>query len=70
MIDRTFQDENSFEVSTRSNSVEVYVFDDSNDNQVMITGKEEAGWDSQSTSFVMTPAEATALKEFLINQGY
>jgi hypothetical protein len=36
----------------------------------MVTVKEDGGWDSQRASFTMTPEEATAMKNFLIKQGY
>jgi len=67
MTDRVFQDDRSFEVSSKGRSVEVYVFEDT---EVTITVDEDAGWDSQRASFTMTAEEATALKEFLIRKGY
>jgi len=36
----------------------------------MIIVNEEARWDSQRVNFVMTAAEATRMKEFLIAKGY
>lgn len=54
--------------------VEVYVFDpntsDRAQGEVMITAREDAGYDSQRASFTMTAEEATMLKEFLIRKGY
>ena len=67
MTDRVFEDARSFEVSGRGRSVEVYVFDE---GDVMITADEDASWDSQRASFTMTAEEATAMKNFLIKQGY
>ena len=74
MTDRIFEDARSFEVSGGGRDVEVYVFDpktsDRDQGEVMITVSEEAGWDSQRASFTMTHEEATAMKNFLIKQGY
>jgi hypothetical protein len=67
MTDRVFEDARSFEVSGGGRSVEVYVF---GVGDVMITADEDAGWDSQRASFTMTAEEATAMKNFLIKQGY
>lgn len=67
MTDRVFEDARSWEVSDRGRWVEVYVFED---DDVMITATEDAGWDSQRASFTMTAEEATMLKEFLISKGY
>ena len=67
MTDRVFEDARSWEVSDRGRWVEVYVFED---DDVMITAAEDAGWDSQRVSFTMTAEEATMLKEFLISKGY
>lgn len=67
MTDRVFEDARSWEVSDRGRWVEVYVFED---DDVMITAAEDAGWDSQRASFTMTAEEATMLKEFLISKGY
>ena len=67
MTDRIFENQNSFEVSGKGREVEVYVFDG---GEVMITVREEASWDSQRASFTMTREEATAMKLFLIKQGY
>jgi hypothetical protein len=63
---RTFENENSFEVSTRSTSVEFSV----HRGELFVTGKEDNSWDSQRTQFVLTAAEATALKVFLEKQGF
>jgi hypothetical protein len=74
MTDRVFENQNSFEVSGKGREVEVYVFDpntsDRDQGEVMITVREEASWDSQRASFTMTREEATAMKNFLIKQGY
>jgi hypothetical protein len=74
MTDRVFEDARSFEVSGAGREVEVYVFNpetsDRDQGEVMITAREEAGWDSQRASFTMTREEATLLKEFLIRKGY
>ena len=74
MTDRVFEDARSWEVSGGGREVEVYVFDpktsDRAQGEVMITAREDAGWDSQRASFTMTAEEATALKEFLIRKGY
>ena len=67
MTDRVFEDARSFEVSGKGREVEVYVFES---GDVMITADEDAGWDSQRASFTMTAEEATAMKNFLIKQGY
>jgi hypothetical protein len=74
MTDRVFQDANSFEVSDQCGDVEVYVFDtetsDRGQGKVMITCREDGGWQSQKVNIVITPEEATLMKEFLIKQGY
>ena len=74
MTDRIFEDARSFEVSGKGREIEVYVFDPNNSDrdqgEVMITVIEEASWDSQRASFTMTAEEATAMKNFLIAQGY
>jgi hypothetical protein len=74
VTDRIFENQNSFEVSGGGREVEVYVFDLINiargRGEVMITVREEASWDSQRASFTMTAEEATAMKQFLIAQGY
>ena len=74
MTDRVFQDARSFEVSSKSSDVEVYVFDpdtsDRDQGEVMITVNVDAGWDSQRANFTLTAEEATMLKEFLIAKGY
>ncbi len=67
MTDRVFEDDRSLEVSGDGRSVEVYVFAA---RDVMITVNEDNGWDSQRASFTMTVEEATAIKNFLIKQGY
>ncbi len=67
MTDRIFEDARSFEVSDGGRLVDVYVFEA---GDVKITVTEDAGWDSQHASFTMTPEEATAMKNFLIKQGY
>jgi hypothetical protein len=74
MTDRIFEDARTFEVFSKGRDVEVYVFDPETSDralgEVMITVNEEAGWDSQMANFVMTAAEATRMKEFLIAKGY
>lgn len=74
MTDRVFQDERSWEVSSKGCYVEVYVFDpktsDRDQDEVMITVNEDAGWNSQRANFTITAEEATLLKEFLIAKGY
>jgi hypothetical protein len=67
MSDRIFVDSRSLEVSGSGRSVDLYVLDR---GEVMITVKEEAGWDSQHASFTMTPGEATAIVKFLIDRGF
>jgi len=67
MTERVFEDERSFEVSSKGRSVEVYAFEA---GDVNIEAIEDAGWDSQRASFTMTAEEATKMKEFLIKQGY
>lgn len=69
MTDRVFEDARSFEVSGGGRSVEVYVFG-GDDDDVMITTDEDAGWAGSGASFTMTREEATLLKEFLIRKGY
>ena len=67
MTDRVFEDARSWEVSGGGRCVEAYVFEA---GDVSIEVIEDAGWDSQRASFTMTREEATAMKEFLIKQGY
>ena len=68
MTDSIFEDQTSFEVSSRHSSVEFYLFE-SREVKVNVT---EGGstYESQNASFNMTAEEATALKEFLIRKGY
>jgi hypothetical protein len=63
---RTFENENSFEVTNRGSTVEFAVWN----GNLHVTGEEEASWDSQRTNFVLTPTDATALKLFLEKQGF
>jgi hypothetical protein len=63
---RIFQIENYFEVTEKETCIEFEKFDD----KIYVTGKEEAGWESQRTNFVLTREEATALKLFLDQQGF
>ena len=74
MTDRVFEDDTCFEVFDKGEEFEVYVFDtetsDRGQGQVMITCREDAGWQSQNVNIVITPEEATLMKEFLIKQGY
>jgi hypothetical protein len=74
MTDRIFEDARTFEVSSKGSFVEVYVFGPETSDralrEVMIIVNEEARWDSQRVNFVMTAAEATRMKEFLIAKGY
>lgn len=74
MTDRVFQGERSWEVSSKGRYVEVYVFDpktsDRDQDEVMITVNEDAGWNNHSANFIITAEEATLLKEFLIAKGY
>ena len=67
MTDRVFEDARSWEVSGGGREVEVYVFEA---GDVKVEVMEEASWDSQRASFIMTAEEATMLKEFLIRKGY
>ncbi len=67
MTDRVFENARSFEISGGGRSVEVYVY---GDDRVDIEVIEEAGWDWQRAKFTMTHEEATAMKNFLIKQGY
>lgn len=68
MSDRISQDDRSFEVSGRGKEVELYIFnkDSRRPRAVMITVMD----DREGTNFTITPEEATAMKNFLINQGY
>ena len=68
MSDRIFQNHNSFEVSGRGDSVEFDTY--SKDGTMTVRCDVNAGWDSQVAYFNMTREEATALKNFLIEQGY
>jgi hypothetical protein len=80
MTDRVFEDDNSFEASesgSGGSSVELYVFDrdltgwlGECKSSLMITCREESSYQPQRANFVMTPEEATLMKEFLIKQGY
>lgn len=74
MSERVFENDNSFEVSGRGRNVEVYVFEGSSEHitngSVIITVREENGYESQNASFTMTAEEATRMKEFLIRKGY
>jgi len=74
MTGRVFEDARSFEVSDQGSEVEVYVFDIETSyrgqGRVMITCREDAGYQSQNVNIVITPEEATLMKEFLIKQGY
>jgi hypothetical protein len=74
MTDRIFEDARSFEVSGKGREIEIYAFDANlarlDRGELMVTVIEDAGWDSQRASFTMTREEATAMKNFLIKQGY
>ena len=74
MTGRVFEDARSFEVSDQGSEVEVYVFDIETSyrgqGRVMITCREDAGYQSQNVNIVITPEEATLMKLFLIKQGY
>ncbi len=70
MTDRIFEDARTFEVSSGGSFVWQKVRIRDGQGEVMITVNEEAGWDSQMANFVMTAAEATRMKEFLIAKGY
>lgn len=68
MTDRVFQNEDSFEVSSRHGDVEIYVYDD---HSVKVNVSEGGGqYDAAWASFTMTAEEATKMKEFLISKGY
>jgi hypothetical protein len=69
MTDRVFEDQISFEVSSRHADVEFYLFED---RTVKVKVSECGGsiYESKNASFNMTPEEATRLKEFLIQKGY
>jgi hypothetical protein len=69
MTDRVFEDQTSFEVSSRHSDVEFYLFKLDRAVKVNVT-EGSASWDSQNASFIMTAEEATRLKEFLIRKGY
>jgi hypothetical protein len=74
MTGRVFEDARSFEVFDQGSEVEVYVFDIETSyrgqGRVMITCRENAGYQSQNVNIVITPEEATLMKLFLIKQGY
>ena len=67
-----FQDASSFVVSGRGKEVELYIFNKgtSNAGDVMITVMADHEGTNYGTNFTITPEEATAMKNFLINQGY
>ena len=70
MTDRVFEDYNSFDVSDRHGGLEVYVFDavkpiDERGGTIMISVTED-----RTNNAKLSREEATALKEFLIKQGY
>lgn len=67
MANHVFEDARSFEVSSGSSKVEVYVFDD---GDVMVGVDEKSVWDSSEVTFTLTAEEATLMKEFLIQKGY
>jgi len=74
MSDRVFEDARSFEVSGGGREIEIYAFDANlariDRGELMVTVREEDGYDSQHAFFTLTAEEATALKNFLIKQGY
>jgi hypothetical protein len=63
---RIFEGATFFEVSTRETAVEFFV----RDGHLHVNGDEDCAWDRQRTHFSLTPAEATALKNFLEKQGF
>jgi hypothetical protein len=66
MTTRIFENENTFEVSSKHENVE---FARWNDVLHVITCEDYA-YNSQRTQFVLTREEATALKIFLEKQGF
>lgn len=66
MTDRIFAKGRSWEVINDTSSIEFYAFEG---GDLHITSDEESGH-IQRITFIMTREEATALKEFLIKQGY
>jgi hypothetical protein len=67
MSERIFENENGFEVSDRSGDIDFTV---NGDRTLTIHATEEGEWNSQSIFFMVTAEEATAMKNFLIKQGY
>lgn len=67
MSERIFEDHYGFEVFDVTGDID---FNVNVDKTLTIHATEEAGWNSQNIFFQMTAEEATALKNFLIKQGY
>ena len=66
MTTRIFENEDTFEVSAKRETIEFSV----RNQNVHVECAEDAGWESQRTNFVLTREEATALKIFLEKQGF
>ena len=69
MSDRVFEDSLQWRVSQGRTDVEVYVFDPKDESEVMISIECPDGGDG-CNFVIITPEEATLLKEFLIRKGY
>jgi hypothetical protein len=63
MTDRVFEDPIGFTVLSRFGSAELYLFEDRSVQLKVSEGRD-------LSIFSMTAEEATAMKEFLIEQGY
>jgi len=63
MTDRVFEDPIGFTVLSRFGSAELYLFEDRSVQLKVSEGRD-------LSIFSMTAEEATAMKEFLIKQGY
>jgi hypothetical protein len=68
MSDRVFEDSRQWRVSHGRIDAEVYVCDRPNEGKVMISVEDNGG--EGCNYFIVTPEEATLLKEFLIRKGY
>lgn len=62
-----FQDQNAIMFANGRISFDAMVIDD---NVLAIDMQEDSHWDSQRVVIHLDPKEASALKEFLIAQGY
>jgi len=66
MTTRIFENEDTFEVSSKYETAEFSV----HNGELHVTGETHDQWESQWTNFVLTREEATALKIFLEKQGF